>query len=331
MKTIKSNISGTLRRTLKEEMEKDSRIFLYGEDIGDPYGGIHRVTKGLMTHFGKERVMNSPLDEVAIAGIGVGAAISGMRPVIEIMYGDFLPISMDQIVNCAAKMYFLSGGKVSVPLVIRVNYGSGKGEGAEHSQDPTSWFMNFPGLKIVAPSTPRDAQGLLKSSIEDENPVLFLEHKMLYTLTGEILEDNVAIPLGKADIKREGNDITIVTSSINVHKSLKAAEILKEEGIDVEVVDLRTIKPFDKEAIAASIHKTGRLLVVEESHFTGGWGATIVDFVVQNHFAHLKCAPARLAAVDAPLAARLDIEASQVPNADKIVAKIKEMFGMFGK
>jgi pyruvate dehydrogenase E1 component beta subunit len=325
MEMVKSNISGALRRTLKEEMTRDERIFLFGEDIGDPYGGIFKVTKGLQAIFGTERVINSPLSEIAIVGVAVGAAISGMRPIVEIMYADFLPIAMDQLVNNAAKNYFLSGGRTHVPMVVRANYGSGKAEGAQHSQCPEAWFMNFPGLKIVAPSTPRDAQGLLKGAIEDNNPVLFFEHKMLYALQGDILVENETIPLGKADIKRHGTDITIVACSIMVHRALKAAETLAQDGISVEVLDLRTLKPYDKAAIAESVAKTGRLLVVEESPYTGGWGAQIVDTVVESQFSDLKCAPARLAGMDAPLAAHLVFESREVPSAERIEQKVRQI------
>ena len=312
--TIRSNISGAIRKTLKDEMARDPSVFLFGEDIADPYGGIHKAIKGLTETFGAGRVINSPLSEIAIAGVGVGAALAGMRPVVEIMYADFLPISMDQIVNCGAKAHFLSGGRDKVPVVIRANYGSGKGEGAEHSQDPLAWFMNFPGLKIVAPCTPRDAQGLLLSAIRDNNPVLFFEHKMLYALTGDILVENEPIPLGKLDVKRPGKDLTIVACALMTHRALQAAQTLAEEGIDAEVLDLRTIKPFDAAGVLASVRRTGRLLVVEESCRTGGWGAQIVDTVVEEAFDALRAAPVRLAALDAPLAARADFESLQVPS-----------------
>ena len=317
-KTLKSNISGAIRRTLKEEMEKNPEIFLLGEDIADPYGGIHNVTKGLYNQFGPERVINSPLSEIAIAGAGVGAAIAGMRPVIEMMYADFLPIAMDQIVNGAAKMHFLSGGELSVPLVIRANYGSGKGEGAQHSQDPLAWLLNIPGVKIAAPCTPRDAQGLMKSAIEDNNPVLFFEHKMLYQLPGEILEENESIPLGQGEIKREGKDVSVVACGMMTHYALKAAEELAQEGVDAEVIDPRTIKPFDYDLVAASVQKTGRLLVVEESPYTGGWGAQVVSELVQRNMGMFEKAPARLAAVDSPLCAVRALEAAQVPGRQSI-------------
>lgn len=325
METIKSNISGAIRRTLKEEMENDPDIFLLGEDIADPYGGIHNVTRGLSTTFGKERVVNSPLSEIAIIGTGIGAAISGMRPVVEIMYADFLTITMDQIINNAAKMHFLSHGRINVPLVIRANFGCGTGEGAQHSQTPEAWFLNIPGLKIVAPSTPRDAQGLLKSSIYDNNPVLFFEHKLLYVLQGEILKENVAIPLGKGEIKKEGIDLTIVASSLMVQRSLRASKELEEEGYSVEVIDVRTLKPLDEELIFESVQKTGKLLVVEENPYTGGWGAQVVQSVATERFSSLKIPPARLTTPDVPLPVRKDFEDYLVPGIENIKEKVIEM------
>jgi pyruvate/2-oxoglutarate/acetoin dehydrogenase E1 component len=322
---MRTTFAGAIRKTLKEEMEQNEQIFLLGEDIRDPYGGIHKVTLGLTNHFGKDRVINSPLSEIAIAGAGVGSAISGMRPVIEIMYADFLPIAMDQIVNGAAKMHFLSHGKIKCPLVIRVNFGGGKGEGAQHSQSPEAWFMNFPGIKIVCPSTPRDAQGLLKSSIEDNNPVLFLEHKLLYGMKGEILNENIPISIGKAEVKRQGKDITIVVWSIMVHKALAAAEELANEGIEAEVVDLRTIKPVDKGTICDSVCKTGRLLTVEENPYTGGVGAQIVDTVVAEAFEYLKCAPVRLTTPDVPLPAMKEFENILIPDINKIINAVRNI------
>lgn len=324
MKKIKSSFSGAIRRTLKEEMEADERIFLLGEDIADPYGGIHNATKGLSKLF-QERVINSPISEIAISGTGVGAAMVGMRPVIEIMYADFLPIAMDQIVNHAAKIFFLSCGRTKAPLVVRTSYGSGKAEGAMNSQCPEAWFINFPGLKIVVPSTTRDVQGLLKSSIEEQNPVIFLEHKLLYPLKGEILEKNKAIPLGRGEIKRKGRDLTITCCSIMVHRSLQAAKELEKEGIDVEVMDLRTLKPLDKTMLLQSVHKTGRLLTVEESPYTGGWGAQIIQIAVEKAFYSFKTPPQRLTTPDLSLPARKDFEEFLVPQVNDIVKKVKEI------
>jgi len=321
---MKMTFAGALRKTLKEEMAYDDRIFLMGEDIG-VYGGIFNVTLGLMDEFGEDRVIDTPLSECAIVGCGVGAAMAGLRPIVEIMYADFLPLAMDQIINSAAKASYLSCGKITVPLVIRSNFGAGKGDGAHHSQSPEGWFMNVPGLKIVVPSTPADARGLLKSSIRDNNPVLFLEHKLLYSMKGEINENDDVIPLGKADIKRDGTDLTIVSSAVMLHKSLKASEELKEDGIEVEVVDIRTVKPFDKDTICQSVRKTGRLLVVEESPYTGGWGAQVIETVLQSEFNSLKMCPQRLASLDIPLPADKSMEDKVVPNVNRIKEKIKEM------
>jgi len=308
-KEIKSNISGAIRRTLTEMMRNDPSIFLIGEDIADPYGGIHNVTKGIQKHIEPERVINSPLSEIAIIGAGVGAAIAGMRPVAEIMYADFLPICMEQIVNQAAKAHFLSGGELKVPLVIRANYGTGKGEGAQHSQDPLAWCLNYPGLKIVAPATPREAQGLMMAAINDNNPVLFCEHKMLYTLPGMIYDENEPIEIGKGVVGRAGRDITIVAAAMMYHYALKAAETLAEEGISAEIINPLTIKPFDYELVIASVKKTGRLMVVEESAYTGGWGAQVVSTAMERAFGAFLRAPVRLAAMDAPLAADVEMEA----------------------
>jgi len=323
-----TTVAGALRKTLKEEMAADDRIFIMGEDVGR-YGGIYKVTLGLQNEFGKDRVIDTPLSECAIAGCGVGAAIAGLKPIVEIMYADFLPLAMDQIINNAAKTSYLTCGKVNVPLVVRANFGAGKGDGAHHSQSPEGWFMNVPGLKIVEPSTPADARGLLKSSIKDNNPVLFLEHKLLYALKGEINDNDEAIPLGKADIKRQGKDLTIVAGAVMLHKSLKSAEELKEEGIEVEVIDIRTIKPFDKDTICKSVRKTGRLLVVEESPYTGGWGAQVVDTVIQGEFNNLKMCPQRLTCPDIPIPAHKVMEDKIIPDVGKIKSKVREMLNYY--
>lgn len=325
-KEIRMNISGAIRRTLTENMERDPSIFLIGEDIADPYGGIHNVTKGIQQKVDPQRVINSPLSEIAIAGAGVGAAIAGMHPVVEIMYADFLPICMDQIVNQAAKAHFLSGGKLNVPMVIRANYGTGKGEGAQHSQDPTAWLLNFPGVKIVAPATPRDAQGLMLAALQDKNPVLFCEHKMLYTLPGAIMEENEPIEIGRASVEREGSHVTIVAAALMFHYAMKAAAELAKEGIECEVINPRTIKPFDYEAVIESIGKTGRLLVVEESPYTGGWGAQVVSTIAERAFDRLRKAPVRLAAQDAPLAADPAMEAIEVPSAERIAEAARALY-----
>jgi len=322
---MRTTISGAIRKTLKEEMAADDKIFIMGEDVGE-YGGIFNATRGLIRDFGADRVIDTPLSELAIAGAGIGAAVAGLRPVIEIMYADFLTITMDQIVNNAAKMSYLSCGKYQVPIVIRSNFGIGSAEGAHHTQTPHAWFMNVPGLKIVVPSTPKDACGLLKSSIRDNNPVLFLEHKMLYKLRGEIGDKIEAIPLSKGEIKHEGTDITVVASALMLHKSLKAAEELKkEDDISIEVIDIRTIKPFDEDIIINSVKKTGHLVIVEEAPYTGGWGAQVVDTAYKKLFKELKSPPLRITSPDIPISAMNKLENMRVPSVEKIKTNIKDI------
>lgn len=319
-----TTFSGALREALKRAMREDERVFLMGEDIGE-YGGIYKVTRGLADEFGTARVIDTPMAEITIAGSGVGAAIAGMRPVVEIMYGDFLPIAMDQIMNNAAKYFFLSGGRTSVPLVIRANFGSGKAEGALQSQTPEAWFMNTPGLKIVMPSEPQDAYDLLLSAIRDDNPVLFFEHKMLYPEKGELDTGRGLQGLGKASVKRGGTDITVVSCGLMARRSMDAADSLQSDGISVEVVDVRTLKPLDEETICLSVSKTGRVLVVEENPRTGGWGLSVVDAVVSGCFASLKAAPRRLAALDVPLPAARVLEEATVPSIESIRREISEL------
>lgn len=323
--TMKTNISGAIRITLKEEMQRDGRVFLMGEDIAEPNGGVQKCTKGLSTLFGTDRVINTPLSEIAIVGCGVGAAVAGMRPVVEVMFSDFLLIGMDHIINNAAKIHFLTGGKETVPIVIRSMYGIGAGHGAHHSQIPFSWFMNVPGLKMVAPATPRDAQGLLKAAIADPNPVLFFEAKSLYATTGEVLVQNEAIPIGQGLVRKDGTDVTLVTYGICVHRALEAAERLEKEGLHIEVIDLRSIKPFDKALIAQSIQKTGRLLVVEDDTFEGGIGANIIDYAALHHFSALRRAPVRLATEDVPFIPYKAYESMQVPTAERIAAAARRL------
>src|SRR5574342_654231 len=258
-----------LNEALREEMRADPRVFLMGEDIG-LHGGIFRVTKDLIAEFGHERVRDTPISESAFVGLGIGASLAGMRPVVELLFMDFALVAADQIVNQAAKLRYMSGGTVSVPLVIRAQQGGGRGNGAQHWQSFESWFAQVPGLISVAPSTPADAKGLLKSSIRDGNPVIFIEHKLLYNTKGDVPEGDYAIPIGKAEIKRDGRDITIVSYSRTLLFALEAAEKLAQQGIEAEVMDLRAIEPLDMDTILESIKGTGRLLVVHESHSNCG-------------------------------------------------------------
>jgi pyruvate/2-oxoglutarate/acetoin dehydrogenase E1 component len=322
-----TTMSGALREALKKALRDDDRVFLMGEDIA-AYGGIYKVTRGLSEEFGQNRVIDTPMAEISIVGAGIGAAIAGLRPVVEIMYADFLPITMDQIANNAAKFYFLSGGKTSVPLVVRSNFGAGKAEGALQSQTPEAWFLNFPGLKVVMPSNPQDAYGLLLSSIYDKNPVLFLEHKMLYPLHGE-LDVNQPLPhIGSAAINRKGENISIVSCGLMLHKCLEAADHLSKEGISAEVIDIRTLKPIDESMVCESVRKTGRLIVAEENPKTGGWGLQLVESVVTNCFSELMAPPRRIASKDLPLPAAKNLEEFVVPTVDSIVNEARRMLSV---
>ena len=321
---MKTTVSGALRLALRDEMARDEAVFLIGEDIGY-YGGIFKVTKGLVRQFGEKRVIDSPLDEIGILGIGVGAAISGLRPVVEIMYADFLTICMDQIINNAAKMPWLSRGQLKMPLTIRTNFGTGKGDGPQHSQPVEAWFMNIPGLTIVEPSIPRDAYGLLLGSIRYDSVVLFLEHKLLYNLQGEMEPNGQALPLGKGAIRREGEDVTVVSCGLMIHKALQAAEELIEQDVHLEVIDIRTIKPLDQETILESVKKTGRLVTVEENPYTGGWGLQVTDLVNHELFRKMKSAPLRIASLDVPIPAAACLEDIVVPNVQRIKEEVSSL------
>ncbi len=319
-----TTVSGALREALKKALRDDNTVFLMGEDIAE-YGGIYRVTRGLSDEFGRDRVIDTPMAEISIVGAGIGAAVTGLRPVVEIMYADFLPITMDQIVNNAAKFYFLSGGKTPVPLVVRCNFGAGKAEGALQSQTPEAWFLNFPGVKVVMPSNPQDAYGLLLSSIYDNNPVLFCEHKMLYALRGELDVSQPLPPIGSASVSRKGEEITIVSCGHMLHKCLDAAAQLSKDGISAEVIDVRTLKPLDESTVCESVRKTGRLLVAEENPRTGGWGLQVLESVVTNCFSEMKEPPRRISAMDVPLPAAKNLEEFAVPTVGSIVSAVRHV------
>jgi len=270
-----------LNQGLREEMQRDPSVFLIGEDIGR-MGGLFKVTKGLLEEFGAARVIDTPISEAAIAGAGVGSALVGARPVIEFQFLDFITLGMDQVVNHAAKLRYMTAGSVAVPLVMRAPIGAGVGLGAQHSQSLEAWFVHVPGLRVVMPSTPADAKGLLKSAIRDDNPVLFLEHRLLYAQTGPVPEDGFVIPLGSAEIKRIGKDVTIAATGRTVPLSLGAAEKLAREGIDAEVIDPRTLKPLDKESLLTSVKKTSRLVVVSDGWRTCGYAAEVMAVVAEE-------------------------------------------------
>jgi pyruvate dehydrogenase E1 component beta subunit len=314
-----------LNEALREEMKVDSRVFLMGEDIGH-HGGIFRVTKDLIDEFGADRVRDTPISEASFVGMGIGAAMAGMRPVVELLFMDFGLVAADQIVNQAAKLRYMSGGTVSVPMVVRAQQGGGRGNGAQHSQSFESWFAQVPGLIIVAPSIPADAKGLLKSSIRAGNPVIFIEHKLLYNTKGEVPDGDYSIPIGKADIKRDGRDITIVSYSRTLLFALEAAETLSQKGIEAEVIDLRSIQPLDMDTILESVKGTGRLLVVHESHSNCGLGAEIIARAYEQAPERLIMPPRRLGAKHVPIPVAESLENVVLPQPADIVEAVEAMF-----
>ena len=314
-----------VREALWQEMQRDERVFLIGEDVG-VYGGAFGVTLGMVEEFGEERVIDTPISELGIAGAITGAALVGMRPVGEIMFMDFATIAMEQLVNQAAKMRFMFGGTIKVPFVLRTPAGSGTGAAAQHSQSLENWFVHVPGLKVVMPSTPYDVKGLLLSSIRDENPVIFVEHKLLYKTKGPVPEEAYIIPLGTAEVKREGRDLTIVATSIMVKRSLKAAEQLAQEGIEAEVVDPRTLKPLDEETIVRSVIKTGRVLIVHEACTTGGYGGELAAVIAGSEaFDYLDAPIIRLAGRDIPIPYNRNLEYHTVPQVENIVEAARQL------
>lgn len=312
-----------IRDVIAEEMRRDERVFIMGEDI-ETLGGIFGCTRDLYKEFGTERVRNTPISEAAIVGAGVGAACAGMRPIVELMYMDFTFVAMDQILNQAAKTRYVFGGKAKIPLVIRGQQGIGRGNAATHSQSVETIFMHIPGLKVVCPSTGADAAGLLRTAIRDDNPVMFFEHKALYSVKFEVPDDpEFMIPFGQADVKREGSDVTVVANLLYVSRALEAAERLAEEGISVEVIDPRTLVPLDLETIVKSVKKTGRLVVVHEAHRTAGWGAEIAAQITEEAFPYLDAPPLRLGAKACPLPFNLGLENAATPQVDDIVKAVK--------
>lgn len=314
-----------INETLREMMRKDERIFIMGEDIGR-YGGIFQVTKGLLDEFGEERIIDTPISEAGFVGAGTGAALTGMRPVVELMFIDFTTLAMDQIVNQAAKIHYMFGGKAKIPLVLRTNIGAGRGAAAQHSQSLHAWFVHAPGLKVVLPSSSYDVKGLLVTAIEDDNPVMFIEHKMLYYTEGEVPEELYSIPFGKGEVKREGKDLTIVALSSMVGKALRAAEDLVKDGIDVEVVDPRTLVPLDEAIIFDSVKKTGRLLVADEGHKRCGIGAEIAATVSEKAFDYLDAPILRVASPDVPVPFSHPLEEAYIPDEEDIKRACHELF-----
>ncbi len=321
MRTI--SYSEAIREALAEEMSRDPSVFILGEDVG-AFGGVFGVTQGLFEEFGPERVRDTPISEAAIVGAALGAALMGMRPVAEIMFGDFVTVAMDQLVNQAAKARYMSGGKAKVPLTIRVATGAPGSAAAQHSQSVESWFLNVPGLQIVIPATPYDAKGLLKSAIRGEDPVLFFEHKMLYAVKGDVpeTEEDYVVPFGQAAIHRVGSDATVIALGGMVQRALTAAEQLAEDNISVEVIDPRTLVPFDKETVINSVQKTGRVIIVHEAHQRGGPGAEIVALIAEEAVQWLDSPIVRVAAKNVPLPYSPILEEYVLPSVEDIVRAV---------
>jgi len=325
-------IAEALRQAIREEMQRDERVFCVGEDIGieGGFGGAFTVTLGLSDEFGHERILDTPISETAIAGIAIGAAVAGMRPIADVQYGDFLFCMMDQLANQAAKLRYMSGGTLSVPMVMRAPVGA-TARGAQHAQSLEAFFTHIPGLKVVAPATAYDAKGLLKSAVRDDNPVLIFEHKLLYgskgarsekgalSPVGEVPDEEYLVPLGEGVIRRRGKNVTIVATLLMLYRALGAAETLSRQGIEAEVIDPRTLVPLDKELILGSVRKTGRLVVVEEDNLTNGWGAEIAAIVADEAFNWLDAPLKRVAAPDVPPPFAPVLEREYVPSEQKIV------------
>jgi len=315
-----------LREALQLEMQRDPRVLVLGEDIAE-HGGAFQVTAGLLAEFGPDRIRQTPISEIGIVGAGVGAALTGLRPIVELMYIDFSGLAIDQIVNQAAQNRFMFGGQARVPLVVRTQGGSGRGNAAQHSKSLEAWFTHVAGLKVVMPATPADAKGLLTAAIRDDDPVMFIEHKLLYRTKGPVPAGEHVVPLGVAEVKRPGKDLTIVTWSREVLFSLEAAAKLAEAGIDAEVLDLRTLVPLDKDAIFASVRKTRRLLVVHEAIKRGGYGGEIAALVAEEAFDDLDAPPRRLAGVETPIPYAAHLERGVVPQVEDIVRVATELVG----
>ncbi len=322
--------SEAIREALRDEMRLDPKVFIFGEDVG-AFGGCFGVTKGLWDEFGDERVKDTPISESAIMGLGVGAALMGLRPVPEIMFGDFLTVCFDYLCNQAPKVRFMAGGQAKkLPLVIRTSTGGGLRAAGQHSQSLEGFFTQIPGLKVVLPATPADAKGLLTASLRDNNPVLYMEHKMLYGVAGPVPEGEYIVPLGKADVKRSGQDVTIIASSLMVHKALKAAETLAAEGVQAEVVDLRTVLPLDKETIVASVRKTHRVVVVQEAMKMAGTNAQVIALIVEHAFDQLDAPIKQVAALDTIISFSPALEDYVLPDEKRIIAAVREVIAGSG-
>lgn len=314
-----------VREAMVSTMRDDPEVFLMGEDVG-VYGGAFGVSRGMVEEFGEDRVVDTPISEAGYVGLGVGAALMGMRPIVEIQFSDFITHCMDQLVNQAAKLRYMFGGKAKVPLVLRTPGGAGTGAAAQHSQSLEAWFIHVPGLKVVMPSNPYDAKGMLLSALDDPNPVIFYEHKLLYNRKGDVPEENYQVPIGEASVTREGEDVTLVSAGLVHNFALEAADALADDGVEAEVVDLRSLAPLDHETVQKSVEKTGKLVVVEEDVKTAGWGAEVVSRIVEGEsFYALDRAPARVAGSDTPIPYNKNLEAFIRPTPEKVVAAARKL------
>lgn len=312
-----------LNEAMREELARDKTVIIMGCDVavrGNPFG----VTKGLMQDFGPKRVIDTPISEAAFTGAGVGAAATGLRPIVEILYSDWITLAMDQLVNMAAKMRYMFGGKVNMPLVVRAPFGAGGGNAAQHSQSFENWFNHVPGLKVVAPITPYDVKGMLKSAIRDDNPVIFFEHKRSYQMKGEVPEGDYTVPFGKAAVRREGKDVTIVSYSMMSIKAQQAAEELEKEGIDCEVIDLRTLLPLDYDTVMASLEKTNRIIVCQEANLRGGFAGDVVAEIIDRGFDLLDAPPIRVGGLNVPMPYNMGLEDVVIPSVETIKNAVKQ-------
>ena len=312
-----------MTRALREALQ-DERVFLMGEDVGE-YGGAYAVTRGLLAEFGPERIRETPIAESVIVGAGTGAAMAGLRPIVELMTINFSLLAMDQIVNHTAKLRYMSGGQLTSPLVVRTVTGGGASVGATHSQSLEGWFASVPGLRVAVPATPYDALGLFRYSMQQEDPVIFVEHALLYGTRGEVPDEPYVIPFGKADVKRAGSDVTIVGYARMAVVAMRAAEELENRGISAEVVDLRTLAPLDANTVLESVRKTGRAVVVEETWYTGGFGATVVDLIQANAFDSLDAPVTRVAGEEVPMPYSRPLELASIPDDSRVVRAVEQM------
>lgn len=318
-------IREALNQALREELARDEKVFLMGEEVAE-YDGAYKVTKGLLHEFGSKRIIDTPITELGFAGLGVGAAMAGLRPVVEFMTFNFSILATDQIINSAAKMLYMSGGQFNIPIVFRGPGGSAFQVSSQHSQALESWYAHFPGIKVVMPSTPADAKGLLKSAIRDDDPVIFIEQERMYGNKGEVPDDpDFTIPLGVADVKRQGTDVTIVARSLTVPLALKAAEQLEQQGVSCEVIDPRTIRPLDIDTIVESVKKTNRVVIAEESHPICGVGAEISTQIMERAFDYLDAPVKRVSGVDVPMPYAKNLENLAIPDVNRIVAAVREV------